>query len=483
MTNKSLSKLRLAAGVASIVVSSLLSATAAQAAAEIVIVNGNDDGVGFNDPTPVAPVGGNTGTTLGEQRLIAFEAAAAKWGATLNSTVQIRVLAGFLPLACTATGAVLGSAGANFVHVNDPSFPKQNTLYPDALADKLSGVDQIPLTDEEFTWDITARFNVNLGQATCLAGSPFYLGLDNKHGASVDLVTVLLHEFGHGLGFQTFTNASTGAQLAGFPSIWDHFLLDNATGLLWRQMTNAQRAASSISVTNLVWSGVNVTNNAPLVLAAPRLVVSGSAAGATAGTHAVGTAGFGPPVGNTALVTDIMPVSAQPVAGEGCNPFSAIDKLAANGNIVLISRGVCGFVVKVKNAQNAGAVGVIIANNAAAQPPPGLGGGDGSITIPTLSVTLEDGNALRAATSKRSRTKSGVIGSMFLDHSAMAGTDPSGLVRMFAPNPFQSGSSVSHFDVSAYLNLLMEPNINGDLTHEVTPPYDLTLPLLKDIGW
>jgi hypothetical protein len=54
---------------------------------------------------------------------------------------------------------------------------------------------------------------------------------------------------------------------------------------------------------------------------------------------------------------------------------------------------------------------------------------------------------------------------------------------MFAPNPFQGGSSVSHWDVSAFRNLLMEPSINGDLTHEVTPPLDLTYLLLKDIGW
>jgi hypothetical protein len=29
----------------------------------------------------------------------------------------------------------------------------------------------------------------------------------------------------------------------------------------------------------------------------------------------------------------------------------------------------------------------------------------------------------------------------------------------------------------------MEPSINDDLTHEVTPPRDLTFPLLQDIGW
>jgi hypothetical protein len=54
---------------------------------------------------------------------------------------------------------------------------------------------------------------------------------------------------------------------------------------------------------------------------------------------------------------------------------------------------------------------------------------------------------------------------------------------MYAPNPYQSGSSVSHYDVSAFPNLLMEPAINSDLTHAVTPPHDLTFPWLVDIGW
>jgi hypothetical protein len=53
-------------------------------AATIVIFNNDPAGVGFNDPTVVAPVGGNAGTTRGQQRLIAFQAAANKWGATLD---------------------------------------------------------------------------------------------------------------------------------------------------------------------------------------------------------------------------------------------------------------------------------------------------------------------------------------------------------------------------------------------------------------
>lgn len=49
--------------------------------AQFVIVNINAPGAGFNDPTPRAPVGGNPGTTLGQQRLFAFEHAAAIWSA------------------------------------------------------------------------------------------------------------------------------------------------------------------------------------------------------------------------------------------------------------------------------------------------------------------------------------------------------------------------------------------------------------------
>ena len=75
--------------------------------AQFVIVNVNAPGVGFNDPTPRAPVGGNTGTTLGQQRLIAFQYAASLWSGTLDSTVPIRIRAQFAALGAN----VLGSAG------------------------------------------------------------------------------------------------------------------------------------------------------------------------------------------------------------------------------------------------------------------------------------------------------------------------------------------------------------------------------------
>src|SRR5262249_6266871 len=76
---------------------------------------------------------------------------------------------------------------------------------------------------------------------------------------------------------------------------------------------------------------------------------------------------------------------------DACAPLTT----PATGQIVLIDRGACAFTVKTKNAQNAGAVGVLIANNVAAVPPPGLGGTDATITIPVLSVSQEDRSALK----------------------------------------------------------------------------------------
>ena len=146
-------------------VTALTSAAAFAGPAQFIIVNLNAPGVGFNDPTPAAPVGGNTGTTLGQQRLIAFEHAASIWSARLDSNVPIRIRAQF-----TSLGAgVLGSAGPVGVWRDFPGAPLAGTWYYNALANKLAGVDIAPTQD-----DIVANFSSDFN---------FYLGLDNNHGA------------------------------------------------------------------------------------------------------------------------------------------------------------------------------------------------------------------------------------------------------------------------------------------------------------
>jgi uncharacterized repeat protein (TIGR01451 family) len=443
------------------------------ATATIVILNNDAAGVGFNDNTAATPVGGNSGTTLGQQRLIAFQAAANKWGATIDSPITITIRAQWAAQTCTATSAVLGSAGAISIYRDFSGAPFAGTWYNESLTSKLFGADPNPAQPE-----INATFNINLGQPGCLTGTFFYLGLDNNHGANIDLVTVLTHEFGHGLGFQTFTNASTGAFNSGFVSIYDRFLMDLTTGKSWIQMTNAERAASSLKAHKLAWDGPQVQGDVPGVLSFGIPVVTINSPPGIAGNYDAGTASFGPAAtpggitGNLLLAND----GTNPVT-DGCEAFPGG---FFTGQIAVIDRGTCTFKTKTLNAQNAGATAVIIVNNVAGSPAPGLGD-DATITtpitIPTVSLTLTDGNTIKA------QLGGGVNGTVKLDTSVRAGADPFGKALLYSPDPFASGSSVSHWDTIAFPNQLMEPNINGDLTHEVTPPNDLTYSEMRDIGW
>jgi hypothetical protein len=441
-------------------------------AATIVIQNSDAPNVGFNDPTPVAPTGLNPGTTLGQQRLNAFQYAANIWGAILNSSPTITVKASWVPMTCTTNSAALGSAGTPTIWSDFSGATFPNTWYSAALANSLTGVDlQTTGIDPQ---EINARFNVNLGNPGCLDGIHFYLGLDNKHGQDVDLVTVLLHEFTHGFGFQTFTNPSNGVRPQQMDSIYDRFLFDDTAGKTWIQMTDAERQASAINTNNLTWNGPRVTTDLQSILATPRLKVNSP--GAIAGNYVVGTASFGAPLSSPGVTANV----ALAAPADGCS--SLTNGAAISGRIALIDRGTCTFVTKVKNAQNAGAVGVIIANNVPpdSNNPSGvitMSGSDTTITIPSVMVTQVDGGNIK------SQVGSGVNATLLLDPSAPAGTDASGRALMFAPATFSQGSSVSHWDTSEYPNQLMEPNESNDLTHSVAPTLDLTTSILRDIGW
>jgi len=113
----------------------VLSIAGASQAATIVIQNADAAGEGFNDPTVVAPVGGNPGATLGAQRLNAFTYAANLWAARLQSSVTITVYAQMNALTCTPTSAVLGSAGATTAPASAPPAPPPEV--PRAMAARL----------------------------------------------------------------------------------------------------------------------------------------------------------------------------------------------------------------------------------------------------------------------------------------------------------------------------------------------------------
>jgi Fungalysin metallopeptidase (M36)/PA domain/Ig-like domain CHU_C associated/Secretion system C-terminal sorting domain/Fungalysin/Thermolysin Propeptide Motif len=78
--------------------------------------------------------------------------------------------------------------------------------------------------------------------------------------------------------------------------------------------------------------------------------------------------------------------------GAGTTPSNNIA-----GKIVLIDRGNCNFTEKVQNAQNAGAIAVIMVNNVPGAPIVMGGGPINTITIPAIMVSDVDGAALIAA--------------------------------------------------------------------------------------
>ncbi len=223
--------------------------------ATITINNADGAGEGFNDTTAITAEGSNNAATLGQQRLNLFNYAAGIWGAFLDSKVPIIINSKFDPLTpCSSGGGVLGSSGATGLSADFPNAPIANTFYPTALASKLSGVDRNGATAE-----INATFNSSIDTACLGTGTKFYYGLDNTTPSGrVNLLVVLLHEFGHGLGFQYFGNGTTGVLPNGIPDIFSRLTYDRSVGKYWSNMTDAERVASATNSGNVLWDGANV---------------------------------------------------------------------------------------------------------------------------------------------------------------------------------------------------------------------------------
>jgi MYXO-CTERM domain-containing protein len=115
----------------------------------------------------------------------------------------------------------------------------------------------------------------------------------------------------------------------------------------------------------------------------------------------LGASGFGPQtfdVSGTAVLADDGSTTVPP-PGTGTGTTSDACQMPTNvtGKIAVIDRGFCTFVSKVQNAQMGGAIAVILLNNAPGHAPSNPGGTAPGITIPLLSLSLEDGAPLKMA--------------------------------------------------------------------------------------
>lgn len=437
-----------------------------------VIINNTDlPLLGFNDPTPAPPIGGNPGTTIGQQRMNVFLAAAERWTTMLDTNVDIIVNASFSPMQCDDEGAVLASAGPRTFLRDFAAAPRAGVYYPIALANKFAGVDLGPTIP-----DVTTTFNSDVDNETCLGAQNWYYGLDGQHGIHSDLFVVVLHELAHGFGVSGATRAPAFRDQT--PAVFDTLILDRTAGLRWDQMTQLQRDVSLLNTGNVVWDGANTKAFISRFLQ-PVTTLTVTEPASVARNYDIGIATFGP-VANRSAISGRIVRALDDVTTDGPTTFDACTPItnaaAINGNVAMIDRGNCTFVSKALNAQSAGAIGVVIVDNQRATcQPPSMGGDSADVRIPIISISPTDGDVLKAQLT----AGASVRGSLRNDPSQLAGASQEGQMRLYAPCTDEPGSSIHHWDVVAFPNLLMEPAINGDLLHGV----DLTQYQLMDMGW
>jgi hypothetical protein len=171
----------------------------------------------WTDSTAAAPVGGNTGTTLGAQRQNALNYAATQLVNQLQIPVDINVHACGAHLGGDKNSAILAHAAPLNYLFDDPQFPlnslpKKYTWYSITSAVRLGGTDGCRIgggdCDGLDNDEIEAVFNEDIGSATVVNGEAFYLGFDPSPnpGHSLDFVTIAMHEMTHGLGFFGLVN-------------------------------------------------------------------------------------------------------------------------------------------------------------------------------------------------------------------------------------------------------------------------------------
>lgn len=184
------------------------------------------------DSTPATPLGGNPGTTLGEQRRNAFNRAVALLRDELPGVGALRIRACWRDLGGTATSATLASAGPTYIFRNDgvngfgagvppelsvsslPGLPSTYTWYSAAGAAQQTGTDLCRFASVACTEpDIFIQFNTAVDGATALGNRSFHYGYDAPTpggGQNIDFVATAMHEIGHGLGFLGLANLNAG---------------------------------------------------------------------------------------------------------------------------------------------------------------------------------------------------------------------------------------------------------------------------------
>lgn len=242
------------------------------------------------DSQSAAPVGGNPGTTLGEQRRNAFNDAMEQIRRQVRPIVPIHIRACWADLGGDSERATLASAapylarGDNlfgrsnrFGHL--PGLEKPYTWHAMAAAAQAMGTESCRYLGLSCTLprvDVIIQFNREVGSSAVLDGRNYYYGYDTPPPQAIDFTATTMHEIIHGLGFAGTLNmrsdsdspigAKFRALLSDNPPVYeDHGHDDAYTDAVVvvdsngqareiNRMTNAERAAGLVSGNALRWS-------------------------------------------------------------------------------------------------------------------------------------------------------------------------------------------------------------------------------------
>ena len=172
---------------------------------------------------------------------------------------------------------------------------------------------------------------------------------------------------------------------------WQPGALNESYSDIWGEVVDELNGPNEPNTVRSV--GACTTHTTPV----PVLIINSPAS--IAGECAAAGAAFGPQLTATGLTDNVVLAlddanPTGPSTTDGCTAITNGAQLA--GNFALIDRGTCAFAIKTKNAQNAGAVGVVIANNIPGAPSP-MAGADPTITISTVMISLAHGNLIKGA--------------------------------------------------------------------------------------
>ena len=218
----------------------------------------------WNDSTPRTPVGGNTGTTLGQQRRNAMLEAARLLTNELQPSVPIRINACWQDLGPASgnanEGYTLAQAGpADFTLADTgagrhtPALPQRYTLYAAGPAAVRAGTSFCGVIGGSCTEpEVFSTFNSKLDQPNS-GLPPFDYSLNTVGGTS--FVAVAMHEIVHGLGFIGLVNLSSspGARSSRYDDIYGRHARWTPNGLAqarpFLRLTDAERLQALTSDT------------------------------------------------------------------------------------------------------------------------------------------------------------------------------------------------------------------------------------------